>query len=90
MWYLIVSTPDLCNLTYFKKCLSEDWNSILIFVSAKEWLLWLMMRYFTPLIANAKNLQKVMLVSLFLRFLNDISILILNVTKTRGQRESII
>ena len=69
VWNLIVSTPDLCTLTYFKKCLSEDWNSILIFVSAKEWLLWLMMRYFTPLIANAKNLQNVMLVSLFLRFL---------------------
>ena len=46
-----------------------------------------MMRYFTPLIANAKNLQKAMLVSLFFKgFYNDISILILNVTKNKRSK----
>ena len=42
-------TNDVSN-----RCMGEDWNSLLIFVSPIEWSLLLMMGKFTLLIANAK------------------------------------
>ena len=35
MWYLIVSFPDLCNLTYSKECLG--FYSIMVFCLLQAW-----------------------------------------------------